>query len=221
MERIQAAVADQGALLSINHPMLNLGAACMGCGWQAEAQLAAVANERPLEDVRVYSRSAERREAFAQRMSRLLGLEIVPVASAGEAARDADVVVTITSSRKPVLDGQELAPGSLVCAAGSNWLEKAELDVATFRRAGRVICDSIEACRIEAGDFVEPLEQGALRWEDCAELAQVVTGDVQRADGDQLTVFKSVGLALEDVAVGAFLLKRAKELQMGRTLPLQ
>jgi len=147
-----------------------------GTGLQAQTQLAAVAAVRPIKRAFVYSRSEESREAFAEQYSAALGLEIVPVDRPQEAVEDLPLVITATSSAVPVFDGAWLSEGTLVCAVGSNWLTRAEIDATVVRRADNIVCDSIEACRREAGDFVDALEKGIFHWPRAVELADVVAG---------------------------------------------
>jgi alanine dehydrogenase len=185
----------------------------IGCGWQAEMQVEAIRAALPdLERTVAYCRTRERLEDFC----RLLDAE--PAESPREAAEQ-DVVVTITTSRDPVLRGDWLRPGSVVCAAGANRPEARELDNAVLERAAFVCCDSIEDARLESGDLIEPVEQGVLDWLEVHELAEVVAGEVsgRQADGD-VVVFKSNGLAAWDVAIGALAVARAKERGLGREL---
>ncbi len=185
----------------------------IGCGAQAESQVASIREALPAIDrVVVYCRDEGRREAFA----RLVGAE------AGEYGRDAaeqDVVVTITSSRDPVLRGDWLRPGATVIAAGANRIEARELDNTTLERASFVCCDSLEQARLEAADLVEPIGQGVLDWLEVHELAQVVAGEVVARQGeDDIVLFKSLGIAPEDVAVGWLVLERARERGIGLEL---
>jgi alanine dehydrogenase len=178
----------------------------IGTGWQAESQLACIRAVLPeLERVVVYSRNAERLEDFCRRFD----------CEAGEYNRDAaeqEVVVTITNSRDPVLRGEWLRPGALVCAAGANWIEARELDNAVLERATFVCCDSLEQARLEAGDLVEPVERGVLDWLEVHELAEVVGGETAgRQHDDDIVLFKSLGIAAEDVAAAAFVFDRAVE----------
>ncbi len=191
-----------------------------GSGWQAQSQLAAVVRTRPIKVAYVYSRAEDKRTKFADTMSSRLGIEVRPVDRPQDAAEDLPIVVTATTSREPVFDGNHLAEGALVCAVGSNGLNRAEVDSNVIRRADNIVCDSIQACQIEAGDFVDALEKGVFDWRRAVELADVVAG---RATGrntrDSIVLFKSVGLALEDIALGAKLLERAREQGVGRELP--
>jgi alanine dehydrogenase len=182
----------------------------IGAGWQAESQIACMRAVLPdLERVVAYSRNADRLAAFCERFG----------AEPGEYNREAaeqDVVVTVTSSKDPVLRGEWLLPGALVCAVGANRIAARELDNAVLERAAFVCCDSKEQARIEAGDLAEPVERGVLDWLEVHELAEVVGGDVSgRAGDDDIVVFKSIGIAVEDLAVGALVYERARERGVG------
>jgi alanine dehydrogenase len=185
----------------------------IGAGKQAEMQIRCVHAAVPaLEHVLVYSRTPEAREQFA----RALGAEAVEGA---QEAGGQDVVVTITTSRDPVLRGEWLRPGALVCAAGANRPQARELDNAALQRAAFVCCDSVDDAKIESGDLIEPVQQGVLDWLEVHELAEVVSGQVQgRQSADDIVVFKSNGIAAWDVAIGAAAVARARERGIGREL---
>jgi alanine dehydrogenase len=182
----------------------------IGCGWQAEGQVECIRAALPaIERVVVFCRSEERRAAFCRRF------DAEPAEWYSDAAAQ-DIVVTITSSRDPVLRGEWLRPGTLVCAAGANRIAARELDNAVVERAAFVCCDSLEQARIEAGDLAEPVERGVLDWLEVHELAEVVTGDVPgRQRDDDIVLFKSVGIAAEDVAVAKLVHDRARERGLG------
>jgi len=170
----------------------------IGCGWQAESQLAAIRAALPgLERVVAYCRNAERLRAFCEEH----GAEL------GESHRDAgecDVVVTVTSSKDPVLRGEWLRPGALVCAVGANDGRRRELDNAVLERAAFVCCDSRENAQLESADLTEPVAAGVLDWLEIHELQAVVAGEVAgRQSDDDIVVFKSNGLAAWDVAAAA------------------
>jgi alanine dehydrogenase len=182
----------------------------LGTGWQAETQVLCMRAALPgIERVVAYSRNDEALERFCERFG----------AEAGEYNKDAaemDVVVTITSSKDPVLRGEWLKPGALVCACGANRIKSRELDNAVVERAAFVCCDSKEQAHIEAGDLVEPVERGVLDWLEVHELSEVVAGGVQgRAQDEDIVLFKSLGIAAEDLAVGALVLERARERGIG------
>jgi alanine dehydrogenase len=178
----------------------------LGTGWQAESQLECVRAALPaIEDVVAYSRDPKRLANFCKRFD----------ATAGEYNRDVaeqDVVVTVTTSKDPVLRGEWLRPGALVCAVGANRIEARELDNAVIERAAFVCCDSKEQARMEAGDLVEPVERGVLDWLEVHELAEVVGGETAgRANDEDIVLFKSLGIAAEDLAVATLAYERARE----------
>lgn len=192
-----------------------------GSGHQAETQLDAVAAVRKLKRAFVYSRDNSRRATFAQRMATELDVEIVPVDRPQQAAQNLPIVITATGSATPVFDGQDLAEGTFVAAVGSNWLTRAEIDTTVIRRAENIVCDSIEACRQDAGDFFEALQKGIFDWSRATELASVVAGRaVGRSRPESVTLFKSVGLAIEDVALGGKLVELAHQRGIGQELSL-
>src|SRR6188508_341479 len=182
----------------------------IGCGWQAESQVEAIRTALPaIERVVAYCRTRERLQAFCANV----GAD--PAESHAEAAGQ-DVVVTITTSRDPVLRGEWLREGALVCAAGANDPRKRELDNVVIERASFVCCDSKENARLESGDLIEPVESGLLDWLEVHELHEVVAGELPgRQADDDVVVFKSNGLAAWDVAIGALALERAREREVG------
>ncbi|MCG3159906.1 MAG: Alanine dehydrogenase [Acidobacteria bacterium] len=188
-----------------------------GTGWQAQSQLEAVCAVRDIEVVKVYSRSPEHRARFCLEMSaRLNDVHIGPVEKPEDAA-DAGVVITITSSREPVLEGAWLKPGTHVNAAGGNSILRRELDDEAIKRASFIAVDSIDQAKLEAGELVTAVEKGLLRWERVRELRHVVSGETRgRTNDDQITLFKSLGVAIEDVATAAVLYRKAKEQNVGK-----
>jgi ornithine cyclodeaminase/alanine dehydrogenase-like protein (mu-crystallin family) len=183
----------------------------LGSGHQAPTQLEALARVRRLAGVRVYSPSAERRRAFAERMSARLGLAVLPVETAERAVGEADIVVVCTSAKQPALQGAWLAPGAHVNAVGANFPQKRELDDVAVSRAGRIVVDSLEQSRDEAGDLIAPFQSDPERWREVRELSEVVAGKFPgRASDREITLFKSNGVALEDVAAAACVYERAR-----------
>jgi alanine dehydrogenase len=185
----------------------------LGCGWQAESQVLCIREAVPtIERVVVFCRTEENLERFCKKVG----------AEPGETHRDAgaqNVVVTVTTSRDPVLRGEWLEPGALVCAVGANDRRARELDNAVLERASFVCCDSIEQAKLESGDLIEPIEQGVLDLLEVHELQEVVAGEVQgRQSADDIVLFKSNGIAAWDVAAGALALERAREQGVGREL---
>jgi ornithine cyclodeaminase/alanine dehydrogenase-like protein (mu-crystallin family) len=188
-----------------------------GTGWQAQSQVEAVCAVRDIEIVKVYSRSPEHRARFCLEMSaRLNNVHIGPVEKPEDAA-DAGVVITITSSREPVLQGAWLKPGTHVNAAGGNSILRRELDDEAVKRSSFIAVDSIDQAKIEAGELVTAVEKGLLTWERVRELRHVVSDEARgRTGDDQITLFKSLGIAIEDVATAAVLYRKAKEQNAGK-----
>jgi len=182
----------------------------IGCGWQAESQVECIRAALPqLERTVVYCRTEERLRDFCER------LDCEP----GESHRDPaeqDVVVTVTGSPDPVLRGEWLRPGALVCAVGANDGRRRELDNVVLERAAFVCCDSVEDARLESADLTEPVAAGVLDWLEVHELQEVVAGEVAGRQSDEdVVVFKSNGLAAWDVAVAAAAVERARERGVG------
>lgn len=195
--------------------------AVIGSGSQAGTQLAAVAAVRSVELALVYSRNQERREAFAQRMSRELGIDVRPAESAHDAVAEAAVVCAITNSREPVFDGDSLAPGTHVNAAGSNHWMRREVDETTIRRSDVVVADDVENAKAECGELIWAAERRAFRWEKAVELRDVVSGRVPgRPSPEAITLFESQGLAMEDVVAGMHVYRKALESGVGREAEL-
>jgi alanine dehydrogenase len=182
----------------------------IGCGSQAETQVACIRAAVPsLERVVAYCRTPERLEAFCA----AVGAD--PAESHREAGSQ-DVVVTVTTSRDPVLRGEWLPPGALVLAVGANHSSRRELDNAVLERASFVCCDSLEQAKLESGDLIEPVAAGVLDWLEVHELQEVVAGKVPgRQSSSDIVVFKSNGLAAWDVALGTEALRRAAERGVG------
>lgn len=195
-------------------------AGVIGAGWQARSQLAAVCGVRPVKRVNVYSRNEERRRKYCGEMTGELGVEVVPADSPEDAVRNADIVITITSARDPVLLGEWLTPGTHINAAGSNALVRSELDHAAVQRAALIAVDSKDQAKIECGDLLGPVERGLIHWDQVRELGDVVAGHIpgRRSDAD-ITLFESQGLAIEDIAVAAAVYERARQEGMGEALP--
>jgi ornithine cyclodeaminase/alanine dehydrogenase-like protein (mu-crystallin family) len=187
-----------------------------GSGKQARTQLIAICKVRRVRQAQVYSPNEDRRKQFAAELSEVCQTEVIPVARPEQAASEKDIVITATTSREPVLQGGWLAQGTHINAVGSNFLGKAELDPAAVRRCATVVVDSKEQARVEAGDFQQALEDGSLHWTDVRDLAQVIVGRFPgRKHVQDVTLFKSLGIAIEDVAVAARVYSRALEAGLG------
>jgi ornithine cyclodeaminase/alanine dehydrogenase-like protein (mu-crystallin family) len=187
-----------------------------GAGFQAQSQVEALTRAIPtLERINVVSRSAERARQFC---SGLTGVEAVHVKDIEQAIAAADVITTATGSARPLFDGAWLRPGVHVNAVGSNYAEKRELDAAAVRRASRIVVDDVAVAKIESGDLI-----GAdLDWSSIRPLSDVVAGRAPgRASRDEITLFESQGLGLEDLAVACHVVRRARESGRGVEIPIQ
>lgn len=192
-------------------------AGIIGSGWQAEAQLEAIAAVRKLESATVYGRDVERREKFAREMAARMGFPVRAVASSAEAARDADILCAATTASKAVLFGAELSAGTHVNAIGANHMRKRELDDAAVLKADVVCVDSIEQSKQEAGDLVLGFATDEARWERVAELSHLVAGNAPgRKSESQITLFKSNGIAAWDLAVAMRVYQEAVKRGIGR-----
>jgi ornithine cyclodeaminase/alanine dehydrogenase-like protein (mu-crystallin family) len=195
--------------------------AMIGAGKQAVGQLEAVCEVRKIREVRVYSRSAERASAFCAALSGRLGVAMHPAGSAAEAVRGADIVNVITKAASPVLEGRWLEPGQHVNAAGSNSLVRRELDAAAVQRCTRIVVDSRATARNECGDLLSLVENGALDWDALPELGEVIVGRVPgRSTRDEITLYESHGMAIQDLYVSARVLALARERGIGVDLPI-
>ncbi|RMF92569.1 MAG: ornithine cyclodeaminase family protein [Nitrospinota bacterium] len=192
-----------------------------GTGWQASTQVQAICAVRNITQIKVYSRNPERRQRFVQEIRPLVSAEVLPVEKPEEAVKGMDIIATITNARTPVFQGEWLEEGTHINAAGSNALIRQEIDETTVQRSSRIIVDSIEQSQIESGDLMIPIEKGKIYWESVHELKDVVTGAVPgRTSPQEITLFKSNGIALEDVATAARVYAVAKAEGIGQELPL-
>jgi alanine dehydrogenase len=192
-----------------------------GSGWQAEGQLEALAHVRKLERVKVYSRTPEKVAKFCDRMSKKLSLDIIQAKSAEDAVRGSDIVVTITTSATPVFDGEWLADGTHVNAAGSNSLLRREIDETTVRRSNPVVVDSRPSALKEAGDLLPAFEKGRLHAGALTELGEVIAGmRPGRTSAAQVTLFESQGMAMQDLIIASDLARLAREQGLGEELDL-
>lgn len=190
-----------------------------GSGKQARTQAIAVSKVRKIRRIQVYSPNDERRRRFAEEMQPLCNCEVEPVPRPEMAAEDKDVIITATSSREPVLNGNWIAEGTHLNVIGSNFLGKAEVDAVTVRRCESIVVDSKEQARNEAGDFVAALEEGSISWSDIHELGQVIVGRYTgRAHPQDVTMFKSLGIAIEDLAVAGKVYAKAQAEGVGRVI---
>jgi alanine dehydrogenase len=196
-------------------------AGIFGSGWQAQGQLEALAHVRRLKRVKVYSRTAEKVAKFCDRMRQKLSLDVVAAASPEDCVKASDIVVTITTSATPVFDGEWIAPGTHVNAAGSNSLLRQEIDETTVRKSDPVVVDSRPSAMKEAGDLLPLLEKGRLHAGALTELGEVIAGiRPGRTRAEQVTLFESQGMAMQDLIIASELVRLARGRGMGEELAL-
>ncbi|MFL6796003.1 MAG: ornithine cyclodeaminase family protein [Xanthobacteraceae bacterium] len=193
----------------------------IGLGRQSRTQAIAVCAVRPIKRIVVFARTAEARGSYADKLERELGVEVRAVASAEACVSEADVVVTITKSAVPVFRGEWLAPGTHVNAAGANSGDRREIDAETVLRSVVKVTDQREQAMLEAGEFRDLVAANKLKWSDVQELGDLVGG---RSKGRQspadMTLFKSLGIALEDVAFAELVYQRAIAARAGKPMPI-
>ena len=195
--------------------------AILGAGVQARTHIEAIATVRPLRRVRIWSRNAEHALALASELRRRFAFPIEAVPSAEAAVREADIVATVTASPEPILQRGWLKAGVHINAVGSSIPSSREIDTATMA-AARLFVDRRESALAEAGDLLMPIKEGAVTGDHIqAELGEVIIGkDTGRRSSLELTLFKSLGIAVEDVASAAYIVRRARETGTGQTVQM-
>jgi len=194
--------------------------AILGSGVQARSHLEAVGLVRRLESVKVWSRTAAHAEDFARQMAGAVACRVETSASVRDAMRGAEIVVAVTAATEPITDAAWLEPGMHLCAVGSSAPDMRELDADTVARA-RVFVDSRRSAEAEAGDLLLARKEGRIGPDHVvAELGEVAAGAPGRRAADEITLFKSLGLAVEDVVTARLAVSRAMELGIGTSVTL-
>lgn len=195
--------------------------ALFGAGTMGRAMLEGMVNARTFEEVRVVDLNQERLKAFCEEQSARLNVNLVPAVDGNEAVDGADVVVTMTTAKDPVFDGKRLTDGATVVAAGSNLLQKREIDSMVIRRSSRIVVEAKDQAQLEAGDLFVPIDAGFLHWNQIHELSEVLLGHIPGRESDsEINIFKSVGLGLQDVAVAAKIYDAAVKAGAGLEIPI-
>jgi len=197
-------------------------AGVFGSGWQAEGHVRAICAAMPLARVKVFSRQADKLQDFCRRLSETTGVAVVPAASAEETVRGSDLIGTVTTAALPLFDASWLEPGTHINAAGSNSLIRQELSEAAVRRCDLLAVDAVATALAEAGDLLPMLEKGRLHARQLVELGEVIVGrHAGRASAEQITLFESQGMAIQDLAVALRVLAAAEASGLGRQLPME
>jgi ornithine cyclodeaminase/alanine dehydrogenase-like protein (mu-crystallin family) len=194
----------------------------IGTGRQARTQLEAIARVRKLTRVKAFSRDENRLKSFCREMAERLGLAVEPASTVEEATRCGEIVVTATTARQPVVRGDWLQTGTHINAIGANMANRRELDDQAVSRAALIAVDSVEQSRKESGDLIQGLANLGRNWDGVVELHSVVTGKHPgRSSEEQITLFKSHGIALWDVAVAGLVYQRALKEGKGKMLDIE
>jgi ornithine cyclodeaminase/alanine dehydrogenase-like protein (mu-crystallin family) len=196
-------------------------AALLGTGFQAETQLKAICQVRKLERVNVWSRRAESVREFCSRLQPHIDAELKPAEDVALAVKDADIITTATSAAEPILTGNLINKGVHLNAIGNNRAYEREIDGQVVNQADLIITDSIEQAKLESGDLVIADKEGFNVWNRVSELTDLVVGEVEgRTSDEQITMFKSNGLAIEDVAAAYYVYKEALRLNIGTDMKI-
>jgi len=193
----------------------------IGSGGQAAMQIAAIHHAVGIAKVKVFSRTRAKLVEFCNAVSSELNIEVTPADSAQNAIRGADVVNVITRSKTPVMSGEWLEPGQHINAAGSNAIDRQEVDQKSVERCDVITVDARGTAENECGDLAPLVEMKKLTWKDLTEIGDVITAKAAgRTDDQQISLFESQGMGLLDVYVAAEALKIAREQKVGIDLPL-
>lgn len=195
--------------------------ACVGAGRQAVGQIEAVCEVKKIREVRVWSRRIERAQQFCDELSGRLKVEMHPIASAADAVKGAHIINVMTKAAEPVLLGAWLEPGQHINAAGSNSLQRRELDLDAVKRCDYVTVDSRGTARKECGDLLPAVESGLCDWDTLTEIGEVIAGRApRRTSRDQITLYESHGMGIQDLYVAHHVLGLAKSRNVGIDLPV-
>lgn len=192
----------------------------LGSGRQARTQVDAICAVRQIREVQVWSPTPAHRAAFCEDVKKINKISCLNVETPEQAVRGADVLVSATTATVPVVQGAWLQPGVHINAVGANYEHRRELDTAVIAAAKFIVTDDIEQVRYESTDLAVPVTEGVLSWGDVHSLGDVVAGKLKgRRAREDITLFKSLGVALEDVALAARAYEKALKLGVGMTLP--
>jgi ornithine cyclodeaminase len=193
----------------------------LGAGYQGMGQLEAVVRALNIREARVYARTRDKLEAWCKTMADKLGIPVIAATSAAAAISGAQVVNIMTKSVTPVIDGDWLQPGQHVNAAGSNALSRREIDAKTIARCNLITVDSRGTARNECGDLIAAAETGRINWDTLTEIGEVIAGRMPgRAHQDDITLYESHGMGIQDLYTAAKLVELARSRKLGTALPI-
>ena len=179
----------------------------LGTGAQALHQTIAICETRKIKTINIYSRNVNHRESFCKLIKKNIeNVNAIPVKTSKECVENADIITTITNSGTPVFSSNWIKPGTHINAAGSNIGSKRELDEKTISKASTIVTDNITQAKIECGDLIHPIKIGITSWDKINTLSDLITDKIKgRRNDDEITIFESQGVAIEDLAIGSLL----------------
>jgi ornithine cyclodeaminase/alanine dehydrogenase-like protein (mu-crystallin family) len=190
--------------------------ACFGTGRHGMTQLRAVCAVRSIKTVHIYGRTPSHLQTFGAAIEAELGVRVKIAASPEEALEGADIVNIVTRAESPVFDGKRVAKGQHINAVGSNALHRREIDLATIAAADLVVVDSVEVAERECGDLLPAIEAGLIHWHNVPDLGSILVGrHAGRTSDDQITLFESQGMGMQDIYVGKYVLDAARRENVG------
>lgn len=192
-----------------------------GTGFQAEGQIKAVCEVRNIGEIKIYGRNEERKNRFCNIMADQLSADVIPVNDPDEVVEGSDIIVTATTSSSPVFEGKLLRDGTHINAIGGNFLFKREIDEKTVNASRIIAVESVEQCKIESGELVASAEKGNIFWDQIIELGDIVSGSINgRYNENDITLFKSIGIAIEDICIAKCLYDKALERNTGKEIDI-
>ena len=188
---------------------------------KAKTQAESIDLIRSIKLIKVYSRSDENRKIFAQWVTKKLKIECIPVNSSAECIEDTDIITTITTSRKPVIEGRFIQLGTHLNAAGGNHYTRRELDDDAVLNSNVIVTDDINQARVECGDLINVIDRGLLHWHNIHQMSEITSGiKMGRTNENQITLYESQGLAIQDLTAAAHIYSKAIQNKIGKTLDI-
>ena len=194
----------------------------IGTGYQAKTQAEAITLIRPITLIKVYSRSLGNRQVFAEWLQQNLNIECIPVNSPEECIEHSDIITTITTSKNPVLKGSQITSGTHINAAGGNHYMRRELDDDAVLNSNVIATDDINQARAECGDLINVIDRGLLRWHNIHQMSEITSGiKTGRTNENQITLYESQGLAIQDLTAAAHIYSKAIQNKIGTTVDIE
>ena len=193
----------------------------IGTGYQAKTQAKAITLIRPITLIKVYSRSLANRKVFAEWLQQNLNIECIPVNSPEECTEHSDIITTITTSKNPVFKGSQITSGTHINAAGGNHYMRRELDDDAVLNSNVIVTDDINQARVECGDLINVIDRGLLHWHNIHQMSEITSGiKTGRTNENQITLYESQGLAIQDLTAAAHIYSKAIQNKIGNPVDI-